>query len=110
MWNYRIIKREVDGQPDQYGLFEVFYNDNGEITAHADEAEVVGDNPEEILESITLMYKDVKKHFSYFYPPEVDEEKILIKSEIKFAPMYDEKDLGEAITLEEFKKTLDKDK
>ncbi len=100
MWNYRIIKREVDGQPDQYGLFEVFYNDNGEITAHADEAEVIGDNPEEILESIMLMQKDAQKSLS----------NILEMNKIKFAPMYDEKDFGEAMTLEEFKKTLDKDK
>ena len=103
MWNYRIIKDKKT-----YGLHEVFYNDDGEIFAHAEKAEIIGDDPKEILESITLMYKDVKKHFSYFYPPEVNEEKILIKSEIKFAPMYDEKDLGEAISLDEFKKQQNK--
>ena len=80
MWNYRIIKREVDGQPDQYGLFEVFYNDNGEITAHADEAEVIGDNPEEILESIMLMQKDAQKSLS----------NILEMDKIKFAPLSED--------------------
>lgn len=80
MWNYRIIKREVDGQPDQYGLFEVFYNDNGEITAHADEAEVIGDNPEEILESIMLMQKDAQKSLS----------NILEMDKIKFAPLLED--------------------
>ena len=80
MWNYRIIKREVDGQPDQYGLFEVFYNDNGEITAHADEAEVIGDNPEEILESIMLMQKDAQKSLS----------NILEMNKIKFAPLSED--------------------
>lgn len=100
MWNYRIIK----SKNDTYGLYEVFYNDDGEITAHAEKAEIIAENPKEILESITLMYKDVKKHFSRFYPPEVNEEKILIENQMKFAPIYDEKDLGEAMTLEEFQK------
>ena len=100
MWNYRIIKREVDGQPDQYGLFEVFYNDNGEITAHTEEPEVFGESVEDLLQTLRLMIDDAQK--SYF--------NILKHDEIKFASMYDEKDLGEAMTLEEFKKTLDKDK
>ena len=39
MWNYRIIKREVEGQPDQYGLFEVFYNDEGKIRLMLDDAQ-----------------------------------------------------------------------
>ena len=95
MWNYRIIKDKYT-----YGLYEVFYNDDGEITAHADEAQVIGDKPEEILESIMLMQKDAQKSLS----------NILEMDKIKFASMYDEKDLGEAMTLEEFKKTLDKDK
>ena len=95
MWNYRIIKREVDGQPDQYGLFEVFYNDNGEITAHADEAEVIGDNPEEILESIMLMQKDAQKSLS----------NILEMNKIKFAPLSeDENDWVEIKDIKTFLK------
>ena len=80
MWNYRIIKREVDGQPDQYGLFEVFYNDDGEITAHADEAEVVGESSEDIIEYLNTMLEDANKY----------KDMVLEYGKIKFSPFYDE--------------------
>ena len=92
MWNYRIIKREVEDQPDQYGLFEVFYNDDGEISAHAEEPELIGESPEDLLVTLRLMLDDTQK--SYY--------KILKYGEIEFAPLYDEEDLGKAMTLEEF--------
>jgi hypothetical protein len=98
MWNYRIIKREVEGQPDQYGLFEVFYNDEGEISAHSEEPELVDASPEELLTTLRLMLDDAQK--SYY--------KILKYGEIEFAPLYDEKDLSEAMTLEEFEAELKK--
>ena len=99
MCNYRIIKDKKT-----YGLYEVMYNDDGEIFAHSEEPEIVGESPEDLLETLKLMISDTKKHFSYFFPCKVKEEKILELNKIKFAPMYDEKDLGEAMTLEEFKK------
>ena len=99
MWNYRIIKNKKT-----YGLYEVFYNDDGEIFAHSEEPEIVAESPEDLLESLQLMLKDVKKHFNYFFPCEINEEKILELGEIKFAPMHDEEDFGEPMTFEEFKK------
>ena len=98
MWNYRIIKREVEGQSDQYGLFEVFYNDEGEISAHSEDPELVGESPEELLTTLRLMLDDAQK--SYY--------KILKYGEIEFAPLYDEKDLSEAMTLEEFESEVKK--
>ncbi len=87
-----MIKREVEGQPDHYGLFEVLYNDEGKISAHSEEPELVDSSPEELLTTLRLMLDDAQK--SYY--------KILKYGEIEFAPLYDEKDLSEAMTLEEF--------
>lgn len=92
MWNYRIIKREVEGQTDQYGLFEVFYNDEGKISAHAEEPELVEESPENLLATLRLMLDDAQK--SYY--------EILKYNEIDFAPLYDEEDLSKPMTLEEF--------
>lgn len=85
MWNYRIIKKG-----DVYGLYEVIYNDDDEICAHDEEPTLTGESPEDLLFSIQIMLKDVKKNFSSFYPPTTDEEKILEYDKIKFAPLIDE--------------------
>lgn len=39
MWNYRIIK-----SGDSYGLYEVIYNDDGEICAHSEDPELEDDS------------------------------------------------------------------
>jgi hypothetical protein len=91
MWNYRIIKTEIKGQPDQYGLFEVIYNDDKEISAHTERAEIVGESPEEIVQTLRLMLNDANK--SYY--------NVLNYKEIKFAPLYDENEKSEVITLDE---------
>ena len=44
MWNYRIIKDK-----DTYGLYEVIYNDDGEILAHSEEPEVFGESAEDLV-------------------------------------------------------------
>lgn len=36
---------------DNYGLYEVMYNDDGEIFAHSENAEVIGDSPEDLLDT-----------------------------------------------------------
>jgi|11_taG_2_1085331.scaffolds.fasta_scaffold111277_2 hypothetical protein len=83
MWNYRIIK-----SPDNsYGLYEVFYNDAGEISAHAENEEIIGESPEDIVKSLKLMLSDANKHIS-------QEKKILNLNEIKFAPLCDEKQMS----------------
>ena len=96
MWNYRIIKNKKT-----YGLYEVMYNDDGEIFAHSEKPEIVGESPEDILETLKLMLRDVKKHFSYFFPIEINEEKILELDKIKFAKPCEDYDKGEEITMEE---------
>ena len=101
MWNYRIIK---DGET--YGLYEVFYNDDGEIAAHSETPEVVGESVEDIKSSLELMLKDVKKTFSSFYPLVVDEERILAKDQIELKDWYDPEEKLESIDIEDL--NLDK--
>ena len=96
MWNYRIIKREVDGQPDQYGLFEVFYNDDGEILAHSEEPEVFGESAEDLLQTLRLMMDDAQK--SYY--------NILKHDEIKFAPLSEDQNDWIEISMKDLKTFL----
>lgn len=94
MWNYRIIKDK-----DTYGLYEVMYNDNGEIFAHTEEPEIVGEDPKDLLDTLELMISDVNKHI-------IDGKEILEIDKIKFAKPCEDYDKGEAITLEELEKII----
>jgi hypothetical protein len=87
MWNYRIIKNK----DDSYGLYEVIYNDDGKISAHSENSEIIGESPEDILQTLRLMLDDANK--SYY--------SVLNYEEIKFAPLYNENEKSEAITLDE---------
>jgi hypothetical protein len=100
MWNYRIIHYDSDkgaGLKNFYGLYEVIYNDKGEISAHSEEPEVIGDTPEELIETLELMLSDAKKCKS----------DILKYNQIDFCSLIDE-DYSDAeeITLEELDKIL----
>ena len=86
MWNYRIIKNK----DDSYGLYEVIYNDDGKISAHSEKAELIGDSVEDLLNSLRLMLDDAQKS-SY---------NILEMDKIKFAPLVDESEKMETITLD----------
>ena len=89
MWNYRIIKNK-----DTYGLYEVMYNDHGEIFAHSEEPEIIGENPKDLLDTLELMTHDVNKHI-------IDGEEILEIDKIKFAKPCEDYEKGEVITMEE---------
>lgn len=54
MWNYRVIRKG-----EEYGLYEVFYNDKGEISAHAENPDLVGDSMEDFLAQLSMMKKDI---------------------------------------------------
>lgn len=86
MWNYRIIKNK----DDSYGLYEVIYNDNGEISAHSESSEIIGESPEDILQTLRLMLDDANK--SYY--------NILEYDKIKFSPLLPEEDKQEYIKYE----------
>ena len=86
MWNYRIIKDK-----NAYGLYEVMYNDDGEIFAHSEEAEIIAESPEELIETLSLMLSDANK----------SKENILIYDQIKFAKPCEDYDKSETITIEQ---------
>ena len=86
MWNYRIIKDK-----NAYGLYEVMYNDDGEIFAHSEEAEVIAESPEELIETLNMMLSDANK----------SKENILIYDQIKFAKPCEDFDESETITIEQ---------
>lgn len=86
MWNYRIIKDK-----NAYGLYEVMYNDDGEIFAHSEEAEIIAESPEELIETLNLMLSDANK----------SKENIMIYDQIKFAKPCEDYDKSETITIEQ---------
>lgn len=92
MWNYRIIHYDSDkgmGLKNHYGLYEVIYNDEGKISAHTEEPEVIADTPEELIESLEMMLSDAKKY----------KNKILDYKTMKFYPLtHDDKE--ESVTLD----------
>ena len=92
MWNYRIIKNK----DNSYGLYEVIYNDDGEISAHSEDPEVIGESPEDLLTSLRLMLDDANKSY----------HNILEADKIVFAPLCDESDLEDFV---EYKFTEDTD-
>jgi len=89
MWNYRIIKNK-----DTYGLYEVMYNDDGEICAHSEKPEIIGESPTDLLDTLELMIHDVNKHI-------IDGDKILDLNKIKFSEFCKDMDKSEVITLEQ---------
>jgi len=86
MWNYRIIKDK-----DTYGLYEVMYNDDGEICAHTEKPEIIGESAEDLLQTLRLMLDDAQK--SYY--------NILEYNKIKFSEFCKDMDKSEVITLEQ---------
>lgn len=86
MWNYRIIKRG-----DSYGLYEVMYNDEGEIFAHSEDPELECHTPEELIQTLNMMLEDGNK----------SKKNILTYDEIKFAKPCEDYDKGKVITFEE---------
>ena len=81
MWNYRIIK---DGET--YGLYEVFYNEKGEISAHSEKPDTIGESVDDIVKSLELMLGDAKKHQG---SDKMDNILVLEKDEIEFKDLYD---------------------
>mgnify|MGYP000312376618 CR=1 FL=1 len=80
MWNYRVIRKG-----DEYGLYEVFYNDDGEISAHSEKPDIVGESVEDLMSGLSLMQKDIQRTID-------DPERILEYGKIKFHPFCDEED------------------
>ena len=81
MWNYRIIKFPMeDNHEYDYGLYETFYNEKGEVCGHDEVPTIVGASVEEIQKTLEMMINDVNRC----------KDNVLEGDQIKFAPFYDE--------------------
>ena len=99
MWNYRIIK---DG--DDYGLYEVFYNEEGEIALHSENPDVVGESVDDIIKSLELMLGDAKKHQG---SDKMDNILVLEKNEIEFKDLIDPNEKMITYDIDDLDKLLD---
>ena len=75
MWNYRIIKKK-----DEYGLYEVFYNDSGDICAHSEKPEIIGESISDLKKTLQMMFTDLDR----------SKDDILERGNIKFANWEDD--------------------
>lgn len=91
MWNYRIIK-----SGDSYGLYEVIYNDDGEICAHSENPEIEEHSVKDLLITLRLMLDDAQKS-SY---------NVLDADNIKFGKFCEDYD-EEQILMDDILKELD---
>ena len=88
MWNYRIIKFD-----DHVGLYEVIYNDQGEISCHSEKPEAVGDTVEELGDTLKMMLQDYER------------SDVLDGDKIEFAPLVDPDEKLIPFDLEELNET-----
>ncbi len=57
-WNYRIMKREISENEFEFGIYEVYYNENGKINGWTEESIVpVVDNKEGLKSEVVEMLK-----------------------------------------------------
>ena len=99
MWNYRIIKDD-----ETYGLYEVFYNEKGEIALHSENPDVVGESVDDIIKSLELMLGDAKKHQG---SDKRDNILVLDKDEIEFKDLIDPNEKMITYDIDDLDKLLD---
>lgn len=99
MWNYRIIKDD-----ETYGLYEVFYNEKGEIALHSENPDVIGESVDEIIKSLELMLGDAKKHQG---SDKRDNILVLEKDEIEFKDLIDPNEKMISYEIDDLDKLLD---
>ncbi len=76
-WSYRIVKRQGQEGPEAYAIYEVYYNEQGEIEAMtASPAFPAGETPEELRRDLLNMLADCDL-------PVLEEGKIEFKSGIR---------------------------
>jgi hypothetical protein len=72
------------------------YNDDGEIFAHSEEAELESHSPEDLIETLNMMLDDANK----------SKENILVYDQIKFAKPCEDYGEAETITIEQLDNLL----
>lgn len=61
-WNYRIMKRKISESEYEFGIFEVYYNEDGSIKGYSENSMTpVVDSPEGLKYEIEIMLKAFDK-------------------------------------------------
>ena len=68
-----------DNHEYDYGLYETFYNEEGEVCGHDEVPTIVGASVEEIQKTLEMMINDVNRC----------KDRVLEGDQIKFAPFCD---------------------
>lgn len=57
-WNYRIMKRKISESEFEFGIYEVYYNEDGSVKGYTENSLTpVVDNPEGLKREIEIMLK-----------------------------------------------------
>lgn len=57
-WNYRIMRRKSEADEYEYGIYEVFYNEAGEVKGYTENSLTpVCDSAEGLFEEMQIMFK-----------------------------------------------------
>ena len=89
MWNYRVIQ---DDEKETVGLYEVFYNTEGEIFAHAELPVIAGEDLDDLLSTLKMLVTDLEQHMD-------NNDLILSLGEIEFSEIDTEE--SEEIDIED---------
>ena len=63
-WNYRVIKHlatdpKNTSDEEYFGMYEVYYNEDGTIMSRTEDAIIIGDTFEELEKVLEMMTKDL---------------------------------------------------
>ena len=58
MWNYRIVHTDYEC----YELCEVYYDKEGNPWSHTLDSSIVGETPEEVIDTLLMMLQDAIKN------------------------------------------------
>jgi hypothetical protein len=62
MWNYRIVHVPNEWEDCEYGLYEVYYEDDKPYVRTAEPIDFVSDTPENLIKSLSLALEDAKRY------------------------------------------------
>ncbi|MCU0352036.1 MAG: hypothetical protein MUF43_14600 [Flavobacterium sp.] len=61
-WNYRIMKKENDKGQFNFGIYEIFYDDNGKVNSYSENSLTpVCDSEEDLKEEMKIMMEAFEK-------------------------------------------------
>ncbi len=61
-WNYRLLKHDEPTEKEVwYGLHEVYFEEDGEITTWTENPTIVGDSVEDVVREVRFILKDLMR-------------------------------------------------